>query len=72
MGTVTEIHDYLRLLFASVGVPHCPQCGNVIRPQTVQQMVDRILRVANARRPLCPQRGKKEYSWRRWRRAPAR
>ncbi|HEV8241815.1 MAG TPA: excinuclease ABC subunit UvrA, partial [Thermoanaerobaculia bacterium] len=43
VGTVTEIHDYLRLLFASVGMPHCPQCGNVIRPQTVQQMVDRIL-----------------------------
>ena len=43
VGTVTEIHDYLRLLFASVGVPHCPSCGQVIRPQTVQQMVDRIL-----------------------------
>ena len=43
VGTVTEIHDYLRLLFASVGVPHCPNCGQVIRPQTVQQMVDRIL-----------------------------
>ncbi|MEB3243802.1 MAG: excinuclease ABC subunit A, partial [Cyanobacteriota bacterium] len=43
VGTVTEIHDYLRLLFASVGVPHCPACGKVIRPQTVQQMVDRIL-----------------------------
>ena len=43
VGTVTEIHDYLRLLYASVGVPHCPKCGQVIRPQTVQQMVDRIL-----------------------------
>ncbi len=43
VGTVTEIHDYLRLLFASIGVPHCPSCGKVIRPQTVQQMVDRIL-----------------------------
>ncbi len=43
VGTVTEIHDYLRLLYASVGVPHCPSCGKVIRPQTVQQMVDRIL-----------------------------
>ena len=50
VGTVTEIHHYLRLLFASVGVPHCPQCGNVIRPQTVQQMVDRILALpANTR-----------------------
>ncbi|MCB9377835.1 MAG: excinuclease ABC subunit UvrA [Holophagales bacterium] len=43
VGTVTEIHDYLRLLYASIGVPHCPSCGHEIRPQTVQQMVDRIL-----------------------------
>ncbi len=43
VGTVTEIHDYLRLLFASIGVPHCPSCGREIRPQTVQQMVDRLL-----------------------------
>ncbi|MEM7482630.1 MAG: excinuclease ABC subunit UvrA [Acidobacteriota bacterium] len=43
VGTVTEIHDYLRLLYASVGVPHCPSCGKVIRPQTVQQMVDRVM-----------------------------
>jgi excinuclease ABC subunit A len=42
VGTVTEIHDYLRLLYASIGVPHCPTCGNPIRPQTVQQMVDRL------------------------------
>src|SRR5581483_5345247 len=50
VGTVTEIHDYLRLLFASVGVPHCPQCGNVIRPQTVQQMVDRVLQLPEGTR----------------------
>jgi excinuclease ABC subunit A len=43
VGTVTEIHDYLRLLFASVGMPHCPQCGAEVRPQTVQQMVDRVM-----------------------------
>ncbi len=43
VGTVTEIHDYLRLLYASIGIPHCPQCGQEIRPQTVQQMVDRIM-----------------------------
>jgi excinuclease ABC subunit A len=43
VGTVTEIHDYLRLLFAAVGVPHCPSCGQEIRPQSVQQMVDRLL-----------------------------
>ncbi len=43
VGTVTEIHDYLRLLFASIGVPHCSSCGKEIRPQTVQQMVDRLM-----------------------------
>ncbi len=43
VGTVTEIHDFLRLLFASVGTPHCPSCGQEIRPQTVQQMVDRVM-----------------------------
>src|SRR5437660_8103982 len=43
VGTVTEIYDYLRVLFARVGVPHCPSCGKVISAQTVQQMVDRIL-----------------------------
>jgi excinuclease ABC subunit A len=43
VGTVTEIYDYMRLLYASVGVPHCPECGDPIRAQTVQQMVDRVL-----------------------------
>jgi len=43
VGTVTEIYDYLRVLFARVGVPHCPSCGRVIAAQTVQQMVDRVL-----------------------------
>src|SRR5829696_1407120 len=43
VGTVTEIADYLRLLFARVGVPHCPNCGKRIEAQTVQQIVDRIL-----------------------------
>src|SRR6476469_9575417 len=42
-ATVTEIADYLRLLFARVGVPHCPNCGQRIEAQTVQQIVDRIL-----------------------------
>ncbi|MBN1826337.1 MAG: excinuclease ABC subunit UvrA [Candidatus Eisenbacteria bacterium] len=44
VGTVTEIYDHLRLLFARVGVPHCPDCGVPIENQTVQQMVDRIER----------------------------
>ena len=43
VGTVTEIYDYLRLLYARVGVPHCPICGREIRQQTVDQIIDRIL-----------------------------
>ncbi len=43
VGTVTEIHDYLRLLFARAGRPHCPKCGRSIERQTVQQIVDAIL-----------------------------
>ncbi|HEY7364071.1 MAG TPA: excinuclease ABC subunit UvrA [Methylomirabilota bacterium] len=43
VGTVTEIYDYLRVLFARIGIPHCPRCGRVISAQTVQQMVDRVL-----------------------------
>ena len=42
MGTITEIYDYLRLLFARVGHPHCPKCGQEITVQTVQQIVDAI------------------------------
>ncbi|MCI1944522.1 excinuclease ABC subunit UvrA [Clostridium luticellarii] len=43
VGTVTEIYDYLRLLYARIGVPHCPKCGKEITQQTVDQMVDRIM-----------------------------
>lgn len=43
VGTVTEIYDYLRLLFARIGRPHCPQCGKPIAQQTVEQIVDQIL-----------------------------
>ena len=52
VGTVTEIYDYLRVLFARVGVPHCPKCGRVISAQTVQQMVDRVLAQAPGTRLL--------------------
>jgi excinuclease ABC subunit A len=52
VGTVTEIYDYLRVLFARVGVPHCPSCGRVIAAQTVQQMVDRVLREPTGTRLL--------------------
>ena len=43
VGTVTEIYDYFRLLYARVGIPHCPKCGREIKKQTVDQMVDRIM-----------------------------
>ncbi len=44
VGTVTEIYDYLRLLYARVGVPHCPECGREIKTQTVDQIVDKVLK----------------------------
>jgi excinuclease ABC subunit A len=58
VGTVTEIADYLRLLFARVGVPHCPKCGKRIEAQTVQQIVDRVLLLPEGTRlsvlaPIC-------------------
>src|SRR5881296_109172 len=52
VGTVTEIYDYLRVLFARIGVPHCPSCDRVIAAQTVQQMVDRVLAQAPGTRIL--------------------
>lgn len=45
VGTVTEIYDYLRLLYARIGVPHCPICGKEIRRQTVDQIIDRIMKL---------------------------
>ncbi|MEG1557054.1 MAG: excinuclease ABC subunit UvrA [Oscillospiraceae bacterium] len=45
VGTVTEIYDYLRLLFARIGVPHCPICGREIKQQTVDQMVDSVMQL---------------------------
>ena len=56
VGTVTEIYDYLRLLFARVGTPHCPECGRVIERQTTDQVADKVLAAGPAAR-LC---------WRRW------
>src|SRR5512134_3284833 len=52
VGTVTEIYDYLRLLFARAGQVHCPECGRAITTQTVQQMVDRILALPEGTRLL--------------------
>ena len=45
VGTVTEIYDYLRLLYARIGIPHCPICGREIKQQTVDQIVDRVLKL---------------------------
>src|ERR1700692_4287372 len=52
VGTITEIHDYLRLLFARVGVQHCPNCGKVVTRQTPQQIVDQVLARPNDERFL--------------------
>ena len=49
VGTVTEIYDYLRLLFARVGRPHCPKCGRLISRQTVQQIVESISQQTQAK-----------------------
>ena len=50
VGTVTEIYDYLRLLYARVGIPHCPVCGKEIRQQTLDQIVDRIMQLEDGSR----------------------
>jgi excinuclease ABC subunit A len=50
VGTVTEIYDYLRLLFARVGTPHCYRCGRIIATQTVQQIVDQVMQLPTASR----------------------
>src|SRR3990167_4676920 len=43
VGTITEIYDYLLLLYARVGTPHCPKCGQLINPQTIDQIVDQVM-----------------------------
>ncbi|HYI52069.1 MAG TPA: excinuclease ABC subunit UvrA [Microbacterium sp.] len=50
VGTITEIHDYMRLLWARIGVPHCPQCGEVIQRQTVQQIADQLMELPDKTR----------------------
>ena len=46
VGTVTEIYDYLRLLYARIGTPYCPKCGKPIKPQTIDEIVDSILKLS--------------------------
>ena len=50
VGTVTEIYDYLRLLYARIGVPHCPVCGRVISQQSIDQMVDSVMELPEGAR----------------------
>src|SRR5574344_1171826 len=50
VGTVTEIYDYLRLLWARVGTPHCPKCGKEIRQQTIDQIIDQVMALPEATR----------------------
>lgn len=50
VGTVTEIYDYFRLLYARIGIPHCPECGRVISKQTVDQMTDQIMELPEGTR----------------------
>src|SRR5205809_4893313 len=50
VGTITEVYDYLRLLYARIGVPHCPNCGELVSRQTPQQIVDRILELPEGTR----------------------
>ena len=50
VGTVTEIHDYLRLLYARIGIPHCPVCGREIKQQTVDQIVDKVMELPEGTR----------------------
>ena len=52
VGTVTEVHDYLRLLYARIGQPHCPQCGRPIQQQSVDQMVDAVMSMGEGTRIL--------------------
>lgn len=54
VGTVTEIYDYLRLLFARVGHPHCPKCGKPVNQQSIDQMLDQLLLRGRRVISLCP------------------
>lgn len=70
VGTVTEIYDYLRLMYARIGVPHCPICGREITQQTVDEMVDEVMKLPGAHplsgagpRLCVPARAHRPRSW---------
>ena len=52
VGTITEVYDYLRLLFSSVGIPHCPQCGREISKQSVEQILDQVCELPDGSRVI--------------------
>src|SRR6476646_2923592 len=52
VGTITEIYDYVRLLYASIGIPHCPNCGVQISPQSTRQIVERIMTLSQDSRVM--------------------
>src|SRR5947207_10544245 len=52
VGTITEIYDYLRVLFASIGVPHCPTCGHEISRQSIDQIVEQVLELGAGERVM--------------------
>ena len=62
VGTVTEIYDYFRLLFARAGVPHCPNCGKEIARQTVDQIVDKVMALPQGSKILVPSGSDKTLS----------
>ena len=66
VGTVTEIYDYLRLLYARIGIPHCPNCGKEIRKQSVDQMVDAVMQLPEGKRFMltAPRRACMKRCWR--------
>ena len=72
VGTITEIYDYLRLLFASIGVPHCPKCGRAISRQSAEQIVARVMALTPEDRVMVMapivrgRKGEFKKRWRRW------